>query len=125
MRFLVDTQLPLRLAKLLARSGHDALHTINLPDGNRTPDRVVAERADAQGRIVLTKDRDFRDSHLLSGTPARLLVVVTGNVSNDALLELFEEHLELITEAFGDADFVEIGPQALVVHRRRGTPDPS
>jgi predicted nuclease of predicted toxin-antitoxin system len=51
----------------------------------------VAERADDQDRIVVTKDRDFRDSHLLSDTPRRLLVVATGNISNNALLELFED----------------------------------
>lgn len=120
MKFLVDAQLPLRLARLLSRAGHDTLHTINLREGNRTPDRAVAQRADSDGRIVVTKDRDFRDSHLLSGVPRRLLVVTTGNTSNNALLDMFEAHLELIVEAFEDADSVEIGPQALIVHRRRG-----
>jgi len=119
VRFLVDAQLPLRLARLLARAGHDTLHTINLTDGNRTPDRDVAARADADGRIVVTKDRDFRDGHLLAAIPQRLLVVSTGNTANNVLLDMFEANLELIVEAFEDADFVEIGPQALIVHRRR------
>lgn len=125
MKFLVDAQLPLRLARLLASAGHDALHTINLQDGNRTPDREVAQRADSGGCIVVTKDRDFRDSHLLSGSPRRLLVVATGNTSNTALLDMFEANLELIVGAFEDADFVEIGPQALIVHRRRDDAGPS
>jgi predicted nuclease of predicted toxin-antitoxin system len=93
---------------------------MNLPDGNRTPDREVSQRADADRRVVVTKDRDFRDSHLLSGTPRRLLVVAIGNISNNALLEIFEAHFGLVVEAFENADFVEIGPQALIVHRRRG-----
>jgi predicted nuclease of predicted toxin-antitoxin system len=125
VKFLVDAQLPLRLARLLARAGHDTLHTINLQDGNRTPDREVAQRADSDGRIVVTKDRDFRDSHLLSGSPRRLLVVATGNTSNNALLDMVEANLELIVDAFEDADFVEFGPQALIVHRRREDPGPS
>jgi predicted nuclease of predicted toxin-antitoxin system len=37
---------------------------------------------------VVTKDADFRNSHLLSGSPRRLLIVTTGNITNDALLEL-------------------------------------
>jgi predicted nuclease of predicted toxin-antitoxin system len=73
---------------------------------------------------VITKDRDFRDGHLLTGTPRRLLVVTTGNISNNALLILFTDHLDAIITAFVDADYVELGPQALVVHRRRLDPVP-
>lgn len=64
MRFLVDAQLPARLARFLRQAGHDVVHTSDLPDGNRTPDRQIAELADGQSRVVVTKDRDFRDSHL-------------------------------------------------------------
>jgi predicted nuclease of predicted toxin-antitoxin system len=61
----------------------------DLPDGNRTSDAEIARLADAESRVVVSKDRDFRDGHLLRGTPARLLVVATGNISNDDLLGLF------------------------------------
>ena len=93
MRFLVDAQLPLRLARLLVQSGHDAIHTTNLADGNRSSDTLVSQRADIDGRVVVTKDRDFRDSHLLSGSPGRVLVT-TGNITNTALLSLFEQYLQ-------------------------------
>lgn len=43
--------------------------------------------------MVVTKDRDFRDSHLLHNFPRRLLVVATGNIANDDLLALFEANL--------------------------------
>lgn len=76
--------------------------------------------ADGEGRVVITKDRDFRDGHLLSGSPRRLLVVATGNISNATLLALFEANLQSVVSALGEADFVELGPNALVVHRRRG-----
>ena len=66
MKFLVDAQLPARLAQSLSSAGHDALHTTELLDGNRTTDGRVAELADDEGRIVVTKDRDFRDGHLLT-----------------------------------------------------------
>lgn len=83
MKFLVDAQLPTRLARFLSSSGHDALHTLELPDGNRTTDARIAEIADGSDRVVVTKDRDFRDSHLLTRSPRRLLVVATGNITND------------------------------------------
>lgn len=118
MRFLVDAQLPVRLARFLSSAGHEALHTLDLPDGNRATDRWIAEVADDNNRVVVTKDRDFRDSHLLARSPRRLLVVATGNITNAALLSLFETHLATIVGAFSEADFVEIGPSSLVVHRR-------
>lgn len=95
MKFLVDAQLPARLARFLSSSGHDALHTLELPDGNRTTDARIAEVADGSNRVVVTKDRDFRDSHLLTRSPRRLLVVATGNITNDALLALFAKHLDV------------------------------
>lgn len=120
MKFLVDAQLPARLARLLNDAGHDALHTSELPEGNRTTDVRIAEMADGEGRIVVTKDRDFRDGHLLSGSPRQLLVVATGNITNAALLALFEANLYAVVGALGEAGFVELGPEAMVVHRRRG-----
>ncbi len=38
MKFIVDAQLPRRLAASLKWWGHDVLHTLDLPSGNRTPD---------------------------------------------------------------------------------------
>ena len=121
MKFLVDAQL---LARFLSSSGHDALHTLELPDGNRATDARIAEVADGSDRVVVTKDRDFRDSHLLRRSPRRLLAVATGNITNDALLALFAKHLDVIVAALDESDFVELGPDALVVHRRRGDEPP-
>jgi predicted nuclease of predicted toxin-antitoxin system len=117
VKFLVDAQLP---ARFVADAGHDVAHTSELPEGNRTTDARIAEVADGEGRVVVTKDRDFRDGHLLSGSPRRLLIVATGNITNAALLALFEANLDAVVDALGEADFVELGPEAMVIHRRRG-----
>ncbi len=84
MKFLIDAQLPARLAEFLNRAGHEALHTIRLPDGNRSTDSQIAERADTEDRVLVTKDQDFRDGHLLARSPRQLLVVATGNITNNA-----------------------------------------
>jgi predicted nuclease of predicted toxin-antitoxin system len=42
VKFLIDAQLPGRLAEFLNRAGHDALHTIELPEGNRSTDSQIA-----------------------------------------------------------------------------------
>jgi predicted nuclease of predicted toxin-antitoxin system len=81
VKFLVDAQLPARLAGFLQQAGHDAVHTSALPTGNRTTDTRITRIADGESRVVVTKDRDFRDGHLLSGSSRRLLVVATGNIT--------------------------------------------
>ena len=56
MNFLVDAQ---RLARRLQDSGHDALHTLDLPNGNRTTDAEINHLSLKEQRIVITKDADF------------------------------------------------------------------
>ncbi len=123
MKFLVDAQLPARLADFLNRVGHDAVHTIALPDGNRSTDSQIAQLADADGRVVVTKDQDFRDGHLLVQSPRRLLVVTTGNITNTALLSIFGLHLDAIVSALEEADFVELSQDTLALGRRREDAD--
>jgi predicted nuclease of predicted toxin-antitoxin system len=120
VRFSVDAQLPLRLVPLLADLGNDALHTSSLPAGNTTADEEVTAVADRDRRIVVTKDADFRNSHLLAGSPARVLVVATSNISNPDLLALFESRLDLIEEAFAAAGYVELRRSGVVSHPHPG-----
>lgn len=49
MKFLVDAQLPVRLAHFLNRAGHQAIHTSDLPNGNVSTDAQVVEIAEAAG----------------------------------------------------------------------------
>lgn len=119
MKFVVDAQLPVKLSRLLADAGHDRVHTSQLPAGNRTTDAVLAALADDEDRVVVTKDRDFRDGHLLRNSPRRLLVVSTGNITNTALLTLIVGNLEAVVDALTEASFVELGPTGLVMHGNR------
>jgi len=118
VNFLVDAQLPRRLAHFLTAHGHDAIHTLDLPGGNTTRDREVARIADAADRVVITKDADFVVDHLASGSPARLLLIAVGNVSNGRLLELFERHLGLIVEAIDNATLAELHEDRVVTRSR-------
>jgi predicted nuclease of predicted toxin-antitoxin system len=60
VKFLVDAQLPPRLVNLLCETGHDAIHTSALLHGNSSTDEEVTERAEADDRVVVTKDLDQR-----------------------------------------------------------------
>ncbi len=62
MNFLIDAQLPRLLAVRLRELGHDASHTLDLKDGNRTCDQTISACAFAQNAVVVSKDRDFLDS---------------------------------------------------------------
>jgi predicted nuclease of predicted toxin-antitoxin system len=117
VRFLVDAQMPARLAELLKRAGHDAMHTSELPNGNRSTDAEIVQVAGTEDRVVVTKDRDFRDGHLLHRSPQRLLVVATGNITNDALLSLFQLHIDEIVSALEETGFVELTQDALALGR--------
>lgn len=118
MKLLVDAQLPTRLCDFLIGCGHDAVHVSVLPDGNRSSDAFIAEVADAEDRIVVTKDSDFRHSHLTVNSPRRLMIVATGNISNTELLDLVEARLGDLASAFGGADLVELRSDLLVIHQR-------
>lgn len=86
MKFLVDAQLPRRLALAINDAGHDAIHTLDLPDANRTTDTQINALSESEQRIVITKDADFVDSFLLVGQPYKLLLISTGNITNAELV---------------------------------------
>ena len=116
MNFIVDAQLPLKLALELVARGHDALHTLNLPDGNRSSDAFINRLADSQDRIVVSKDADFVASHIIQSSPQRLLQISIGNFSNAMLLPLVLNHLDQIEAAFGTVAYVELTATRLIAH---------
>ncbi len=115
MRFVVDAQLPVRLAQWLRALGHDAIHTKELPHGNRTADSAIAELADRESRVVITKDADFVESFLVRGVPAKLLLISTGNISNPQLEALIARNESaILTELVANA-FIELDRTTLTV----------
>jgi predicted nuclease of predicted toxin-antitoxin system len=92
------------------------VHTLDLPQGNRTPDAVINQLSVSEARDVVTKDSDFVDSLIVDGVPHKLLLVSTGNIRNSVLEELLLEHLETIVAGFADHDFIEIDCTALRFH---------
>lgn len=116
MKFLIDAHLPKRLATFLQQLGHDAVYTLELPDGNRTTDAQINALSIAQRRVVITKDADFIATRLLNKQPHNLLLVGTGNISNNKLLLLFSKNIGGIATALDASDYVELTPSAIVQH---------
>lgn len=115
MNFLVDAQLPRRMIAWLTAAGCDAIHTLDLPDGNRTTDEQVNDVADREQRAVVTKDADFVDSHLLRGRPGKLLLISTRNISNRDLETLMVPLIPDIVREFQTHSFLELGQAGLVI----------
>lgn len=103
------------MARWLAAGGNDAIHTLDLPDANRTTDEQVNDVADREQRVVVTKDADFVDSYLLRGRPAKLLLISTGNISNRDLEELVAPLVPDIVREFQTHSFLELGRGGLVI----------
>jgi len=99
MKFLLDAHISPRLATRLRGLGHDAIHVRTLLDSTATADNVIIVLADAEERVVVTKDSDFRYARRDNGFPARLLLVMTGNLGRDELITLVLANLPAI-EAF-------------------------
>jgi len=103
-------------------SGHDAIHTLDLPAQNATSDADVIAVADRGNRIVVTKDDDFRVSLMLTGRPHRLIRIATGNISNDELLRPVNSHLDAIQEAFGGALYLVLSSDRMTAHAEPNEP---
>lgn len=116
MKFIIDAQLPCRLVFVLLNAGHDAIHTLDLPQQNTTSDTEITNVAMQEGRVVVTKDADFVETFILSQRPPKLLVIATGNIRNAALEALFLAALPAIVAAFTTHSYLELTRQALVIH---------
>jgi predicted nuclease of predicted toxin-antitoxin system len=101
MRVLCDVHIPYGLVSRLRQMGVHATHVNRILNGSETTDSAIAAFVDANEMLLITKDGDFRDSHFLSGTPARLLRITLGNLSNSELTALVQAYWAIIAEIAG------------------------
>ncbi len=116
MKFLVEAHVPRRLAQWLQGLGHEAIHTLDLPMGNRTRDTEINDISVQEQAIVVTKDADFVNSFTVHRLPYKLLLVSTGNIKNAHLETLFMKNIDDIIAAFGSHDFIELTRAMLIIH---------
>jgi predicted nuclease of predicted toxin-antitoxin system len=75
----------------------------------------VIEVADREQRVVVTKDADFVNSHLLSGQPAKLLLISIGNITNRELEQLLVPLIPDLIREFQSNAFVELSRSGLAI----------
>jgi len=116
MKFLVDANLPFKLTLILRNKGFDVIHTDNLPNKEQTTDREIRDISLEADRIVISKDSDFLDSHLIIGIPKKFLYISTGNIINRELFALVENNIDQISELFLTYNLIELNNEELIIH---------
>ncbi len=89
MKFIVDENLPPKLAAWLRERGHDALH-VRDSVGLGSHDLSLADFARSQGRTIVTKDSDFDPPR----GKERVLHLRIGNCATSELLAWLEPRLD-------------------------------
>jgi predicted nuclease of predicted toxin-antitoxin system len=101
MKFLIDAQLPITLARWLRGRGCDAVHVLEL-DAGQWDDRAIWELAIDEARIVVSKDEDFFILATRPHSEGRLLWLRMGNCRTIDLISSLNRRWEFIDQAFAD-----------------------
>ena len=117
MNILLDAQLPRSLVRLLQSEGCNALHTLDLPEGNRSSDAFISATADRENRIVFSKDADFIQSQLLQDSPSKLLLIATGIIRISELAALLMRWLPTLRNLFTKHQLIELHRTTLIIRR--------
>ena len=125
MKFLIDQNRSPRLALLLRRSGHDAVHTLEL-GLERSEDEELLQVAIAENRIVVSGDTDF--GTLLADTnqhaPSVILFRGRHHRSADQQAELILTHLDNLQPDLDHGAIIVITDQRIRIRRLPVAPAP-
>ena len=114
MKFLVDAQLPKKLARWFSARGYDAIHTLDLPEKNKTSDEQINELSLRERRIVISKDSDFYDMYFQKLEPHKLIYLTVGNMSTDELIQVFDRNLDRILIEIEYNNVLEITQSSII-----------
>ena len=91
MKFLIDEDVPVKLLKFLAASGHDAVRATPA-----TADLEIAKRAKKDGRILITLDKDFANTVIFPTTEFNIVQIRIHPPYADAITEAFQKFLSTV-----------------------------
>ena len=88
---------------------------VSLAAKSRTDDDLINSISMNENRVVISKDSDFYDRFFVKLEPHKLLFLTTGNISNDDLINLFENNLDQILQELESANVVEFSRKSLTI----------
>lgn len=106
MKFLCDVHISFKLTKWLNEAGFEAIHVNNVLDSYYTSDERISAYADMYGLILISKDSDFKNQHLLKKSPKHLIKISSGNTSNERLIDLMRRHIHVIEKLSSKSCFL-------------------
>jgi predicted nuclease of predicted toxin-antitoxin system len=86
MKILCDVHISYRIVNFLKPHADQVVHVNNILEKCYTTDKAICQYADKHDFIVVTKDKDFRNSHFVSLSPKKLILITLGNFSNEEVL---------------------------------------
>jgi predicted nuclease of predicted toxin-antitoxin system len=104
MKLLIDANLPISLTAFFA--DHEVVHTLQLQQGNLTPDKSINEISLEEEYAVITKDADFYYSFIARQGPYKLALVRLGNMRLRDLKEYFRRNAHAIIELLHQNSFI-------------------
>lgn len=116
MNFLCDVHISRKVVTFLCNEGHQAIHVNDILQGDHTKDTEISFFATRNEHIVISKDKDFRDSFLLRQLPDLLLKIELGNLSTLTLIELLRQNLDTISSEMNSKPcMIELSKDSLKV----------
>jgi predicted nuclease of predicted toxin-antitoxin system len=110
VKLLFDEQLSFRLVADLSNVYPGSTHVLTLGLGG-AQDRVLWERAAAEGLTLVTKDEDFHRLSVLLGPPPKVIWIRLGNCTTADVSRLLRFRSDDIDAFFNhpEAAFLELG----------------
>ena len=105
MKLLLDANISWRLAVLLKPHFEDCLHVENAGLKNPATDIEIWTFAAANNFIIITNDDDFLNLAQAKGSPPKVVLLRTGNQSNEYIGNLLLRHKNEISELSGTSDY--------------------
>jgi predicted nuclease of predicted toxin-antitoxin system len=115
MKFLVDNPLSPKIAQMLNKAGHDAVHVRDINMHYET-DKVIFDKAFNQNRIIISADTDF--SFLLSNWDKAFpsLILFRKGIDRDPLRQIELLNFNLtgeVLEALNKGSIVTLEPERI------------
>ncbi len=118
MKILCDVHISYKIVRFFKQQNIEAFHVNELPDKWFSKDSFIADYADKNGHVLITKDEDFKNSHFLQGSPKHLIRITLGNISNEKLIAIFTNNLERISDyMLSEKCYLEINDQYLELNQ--------